>query len=164
MIFPYYYPEISLLDFFILATIELLFLWFLLKQYSLRELLPSIIAINLIRIGVIQLLLPYITPTYDIYYHNYSSYPFLIFSIIFVTGVIFSTIIYEKEQWAVTREAASSLAFKVSAISTLIWLPLRLELYPPIYLFRAEFTDYMPVLANLPQEVTSCRKGSRDRE
>ena len=125
MILPPFYPEISIIDFFILSSIEIVYLWFLLKQYSIRELFPSIISINLIRIGVIKLIIPYILPPYDILYYDYSSYPFVMFAIIFLSGVIFSTVIYEKEQWALTRETASSLAFKVCAISTLVWLPLR---------------------------------------
>ncbi|MFX0015384.1 MAG: hypothetical protein ACFFB2_09795 [Promethearchaeota archaeon] len=118
---PYPDPTIGIIDFLVLIFCEVGLLWFFSPTRTIRQTFPMILAINLIKFGCYSLLAPIFTPAYNYFYFI----PLNEIATFIVIGTIFSTIVYEREQIDFPRNQASSLAFRVSSLSTLIWCTFR---------------------------------------
>ena len=137
MIPNYYFLEIGFFDLILISTVEIAFIWFFFPKEVVGKVFSMVGAANLIKIGIMSLISPSIPSITE----NLNQLLLVEVTLIFILGVIISTLIYEKEQWALTRENAGALAFRITSISSLIWVTYKC-LQPHIY--------YYPVFSRVP--------------
>ncbi|MFW9906079.1 MAG: hypothetical protein ACFFFH_17280 [Candidatus Thorarchaeota archaeon] len=118
MIDPFYFQQIGLLDLLVISTVEIAFIWFFFPKEFIGKVFSMVGAINLIKLGAMTLIFPSIPPITESFYQML----LVDVTIVFILGIIISTLIYEKEQWALSRESAGALAFRITGISSLIWI------------------------------------------
>ncbi|UCG03904.1 MAG: hypothetical protein JSW11_07940 [Candidatus Heimdallarchaeota archaeon] len=118
MMVPYYIQQIGLLDLFLISAVEIAFIWFFFPKEFIGKVFSMVGAVNLIKLGAMTLIFPSIPSMTE----NLYQMLLVEVTIVFILGIIISTLIYEKEQWAVTRESAGALAFRITGISSLIWV------------------------------------------
>ncbi|MFX1283884.1 MAG: hypothetical protein ACFFB5_09515 [Promethearchaeota archaeon] len=128
IIFPNQTPAIFLPEFMVLILCEIALFWFFMPKQSLRQISPMIVAINLIKVGAFSLITPVFHP-YSFYYN-----PLIEITILIVIGTIFSTIVYEREQVELSRNQASSIAFRVTSLSTFSYISLKYYDFQPSYI------------------------------
>jgi len=128
MILPIYLPQIGFVDFILISCFEITFIWFFLPKEFIGKVFSMVSAANLIKVGVMSFIFPFIpsitTNLYTIYLVETT--------LIFVVGILTSTLIYEWEHWSSSREQAGALAFRVTAISTLVWVTYK-NLQPQVF-------------------------------
>lgn len=150
MMVPYYIQQIGLLDLFLISAVEIAFIWFFFPKEFVGKVFSMVGAVNLIKLGAMTLIFPSIPPMTE----NLYQMLLVEVTIVFILGIIISTLIYEKEQWAMTRESAGALAFRITGISSLVWVTYK-SLHPyqvfPTYLrsfngiTEMSVTDILPV-------------------
>ena len=120
---PYYsyYIQIGFFDVILIALIEITFIWFFFPKEMMGKVFSMVGAVNLIKLGIMTLLTPYI-PSIA---YSFNQILLVEVTLLFLLGTIVSTMIYEKEQWAASREEAGALAFRITAISSLVWVTFR---------------------------------------
>lgn len=128
MILPIYLPQIGFVDFVLISCFEIAFIWFFLPKEFIGKVFSMVGAANLIKVGVMSFIFPFI-PSITI--NLYTIY-LVETTLIFVVGILTSTLIYEWEHWSSSREQAGALAFRVTAISTLVWVTYK-NLQPQVY-------------------------------
>ncbi len=125
----YYLPQIGLIDFILISFIEIAFIWFFVpKEEFIGKVLTMVAAVNFIKVGVTSFVFPIIPSLTDVLYIMY----LVEVTVLFIVGIIVSTLVYEKENWSHSREQAGALAFRISFISTLVWLTYK-NLQPQVY-------------------------------
>ncbi|MHA2246151.1 MAG: hypothetical protein ACXADY_14400 [Candidatus Hodarchaeales archaeon] len=144
VIYPYQTPAIEIFDFLVLTFCEMALIWFFMPKKPIKQTFPMILAINLIKVGAFSLITPILYPSNYTFYYN----SLIEITILIVIGTIFSTIVYEREQVDLSRNQSSSIAFRVTSLSTLIWSTLRTFQPSPIY-FLAETSGW-----RLPDSMT----------
>lgn len=143
----YYLPQIGLIDFILISCFEIAFIWFFVpKEFQdFGKVFSMVAAVNFIKVGVTSFAFPIIPSLTDALYIIY----LVEVTILFIVGIIVSTLIYEQEKWAHSREQSGALAFRVSFISTLVWVTYK-NLQPQVYyqlppqLLSAETAFLMP--------------------
>jgi hypothetical protein len=141
MMVPYYIQQIGLLDLFLISAVEIAFIWFFFPKEFIGKVFSMVGAVNLIKLGAMTLLFPSIPPITE----NLYQMLLVEVTIVFILGIIISTLIYEKEQWALTRESAGALAFRITGISSLIWVTYK-SLQPYQY-----FPTYLASFNSIPE-------------
>ncbi|MFW9854876.1 MAG: hypothetical protein ACFFFG_07430 [Candidatus Thorarchaeota archaeon] len=127
---PMYFSNIGLLDLILISLVEISAIWFFFPKEYLGKVLSMVSAVNLIKMGILSL----IAPTLPALTSSLNQMLLLEVTGIFILGIIISTLMYEKEEWAQSREQAGALAFRISAISSLIWVTHK-SLQPPVYYY-----------------------------
>lgn len=138
IILPYHIPAIEIPDFLILTLCEMGLIWFFLPKQSIKQTFPLVVAINLIKVGAFSLITPIFYPSNYFLYYN----PLIEITILIVIGTIFSTIVYEREYFDLSRDQVSSIAFRVTSLSTLIWSNLK-TFQPSRIFFTPETSGWM---------------------
>ncbi|MFX1507205.1 MAG: hypothetical protein ACFFDC_14080 [Promethearchaeota archaeon] len=149
MIVPYYFQQIGLFDIFLICTVEITFIWFFFPKEFIGKVFSMVGAVNLIKLGAVTLLFPTILPVTS----NFYQVILVEVTTVFILGIIISTLIYEKEQWALTRESAGALAFRISGISSLVWATYKtLEPYQyfPVHLSSLNSIPEAAIATSLP--------------
>ncbi|MFX0125685.1 MAG: hypothetical protein ACFFAE_18825 [Candidatus Hodarchaeota archaeon] len=149
MMVPYYIQQIGLLDLFLISAVEIAFIWFFFPKEFIGKVFSMIGAVNLIKLGAMTLIFPSIPPMTE----NLYQMLLVEVTIVFILGIIISTLIYEKEQWAMTRESAGALAFRITGISSLVWVTyksLQPYQYFPTYLASSDRSIETSVIEILP--------------
>lgn len=132
-------PTLGLYDLVLIAFVEVAFIWFFFPEELMGKVFQMVGAVNLIKVGVMSLVYS-ILPSFTV---TINQILLVEVTIIFILGIIASTVIYEKEKWSPTREQAGALAFRITAISSLIWVTFK-SIQPTIYL--DPFVRYDPEL------------------
>ncbi|MHA2224311.1 MAG: hypothetical protein ACXAC8_03865 [Candidatus Hodarchaeales archaeon] len=110
-------PEIGIIDFLIISSLELAFIQYFLPKRSFKQVFPIIISANLIKVGIFSLLASVFLATYLSTYYN----PLIELTLILVPGTLVATFIYEKEELSSSRQQAGLLAFLITSLSSLVW-------------------------------------------
>ena len=121
-------PTLGFYDLILIAFIEVGFIWFFFPEELMGKVFQMVGAVNLIKVGAMSLfysIIPSFTSTLN-------QILLVEVTIVFILGIIASTLIYEKEKWSPTREQAGALAFRITAISSLIWVTFK-SIQPRIY-------------------------------
>lgn len=140
VILPYQTPVIEILDLMVLIFCEMAFIWFFIPKQPIKQTFSMIVAINLIKVGAFCLITPIFYPSSYVFYSS----PLIEIAILIVIGTIFSTIVYEREHVDLSRNQASSIAFRVTSLSTLIWSTLRFyDFQPPFIYLTAETSGWI---------------------
>ncbi|WP_455143159.1 hypothetical protein [Candidatus Hodarchaeum mangrovi] len=123
VVIPYYsyYIQIGFFDVMLIALIEIAFIWFFFPKEMMGKVFSMVGAVNLIKLGIMTILIPYVPSITS----TFNQILLIEVTMMFLLGIIVSTLIYEKEQWAPSREEAGSLAFRITAISSLVWVTFR---------------------------------------
>ncbi len=124
----YYLPQIGLIDLILISGFEIAFIWFFVPKEFIGKVFSIVAGVNLIKVGVTSFAFPIIPSITDNLYTIY----LVEVTILFIVGVIVSTLIYEQENWSHSREQAGALAFRISFISTLVWVTWK-NLQPQVY-------------------------------
>lgn len=140
---PNYFIQIGFFDLILIALVEIAFIWFFFPKEMMSKVISMVGGINLIKLGVMTLTAPYVPSIAD----SYNQMLLVEVTLMFLLGIIISTLIYENEQWTSSREKAGALAFRITAISSLIWVTYR-SLNPSIH---SEFLNYDPIRTMVPE-------------
>ncbi|MFX0183551.1 MAG: hypothetical protein ACFE95_10760 [Candidatus Hodarchaeota archaeon] len=143
IVVPNYFIQIGFFDLILIALVEIAFIWFFFPKEMMSKVISMVGAINLIKLGVMVLLAPYV-PSIA---YSFNQMLLVEVTLMFLLGIIISTLIYENEQWKSSREKAGALAFRITAISSLIWVTYR-SLNPSIH---SELLNYDPVRTMVPE-------------
>lgn len=123
-------PTLGFYDLILIAFVEIFFIWFFFPEERMGIVLQMVGAANLIKVGAMSLVYS-ILPSLEI---GTISHMLLIeVAIIFIIGIVTSTLIYEREKWSPTREQAGDLAFRITAISSVVWVTFK-SIQPTLYI------------------------------
>ncbi|MHA1226478.1 MAG: hypothetical protein ACTSR2_13345 [Candidatus Hodarchaeales archaeon] len=115
---PYFIPTLGFNDLILIAIVEVVFIWFFFPKELLGKVFTMVGAANLVKIGIMSLVYP-IIPSLTI---TMNQVLLVEVTALFIIGIVISTIIYENEQWAQTRDQAGALAFRITSLSSLVWV------------------------------------------
>ncbi len=110
--------SLGFFDLILIAFVEIVFIWFFFPKEFVGKVVTMVGAINLIKIGSMSMIYPIIPSLAT----TINQILLVEVTMIFIIGIIASTMIYEKEKWAPDREYAGALAFRITALSSLVWV------------------------------------------
>ncbi len=150
----YIIPTLGINDLIIVALIEVSFIWFFFPKEYVGKVTTLVGAANLIKIGVMTLIYPTIPGLTT----TVNQILLVEVTALFLIGIVVSTFIYENEQWAPTREQAGAMAFRITSVSSLVWVTYK-SLQPQIAL--PVFQDFSPMTSLVQESMLDSVDNSR---
>ncbi len=142
----YLLPTLGINDLIIIAFIEISFIWFFFPKEYVGKVMTLVGSVNLIKVGVMTLIYP-IIPNLTT---TINQILLVEVTALFLIGIVVSTFIYENERWAPSREQAGAMAFRMTSISSLVWVTYK-SLQPQIAI--PMFNTYSAMTSLVPENV-----------
>ncbi|OLS26114.1 MAG: hypothetical protein HeimC3_10870 [Candidatus Heimdallarchaeota archaeon LC_3] len=147
--------NLTIIDAFLLFGIELLLIVFLVPKMKFRQVWESTLIINLLKVGLVSLIIPIFSGTSVFEYNGIENY----FILLLILGFIISTSILRKDL-SFSNEQIILYAFVISFISSSFWKTIYLNsssIYSQPYFFSKEIitTDTLINSGSLTQNLNN---------